>query len=503
MDEKNSNKNTRQINLKILTNAISWRKCSLLLEDNVLIIKKKNGTKRVIKLQQVKSVGIKKGRIFVVRIFKDTEYTFKGNESAAVVAWVERMNQMVLEVKEDAKSGLLVSDSAVMGVLRGREKASSKENVTDGGKKKKSHKRNKGMSGQVKTMRRKDLFDEDIDHDIDIDNADKSLDNISIKDFEKIRIVGIGSFGVVYVCTHVKTEEVYAMKVLNKDDVRYRGKIDRTLTELSILKNLDHPFLIKLYYAFQTKENLYIITDFINGGELYYHLERCGRFDEERSKFYAAEISVGLNYLHENNIIYRDLKPENVLIDKTGHVVLTDFGLSKELRDSNDTASSLCGTPEYLAPEIIMGEPYTSAVDWWALGMIIFEMISGNPPFEADMEPVLYEEILYEDIIFPVTMSKNVQKIISDLAHKDLKKRITNLKMIQEHQFFSDIDWEKLIRKELVPPFKPEVNDVQDLGLIDSEYLEMSLESFNDTLSFSSDTFDGFQYPYKKRYQTT
>lgn len=177
--------------------------------------------------------------------------------------------------------------------------------------------------------------------------------------------------------------QYYAMKVLKKANLLERNQIDHTKTEREVLQNVSSPFLMKMHYAFQTEDKLYMVMDFLNGGELFYHLRRELHFDEDRIRFYAAEIILGLEALHQNGIIYRDLKPENILLDEEGHIRLTDFGLSKQgiFKQNEDQTFTICGTPEYLAPEIIMGEGHGKAVDWWSLGTLIYEMLVGRPPF--------------------------------------------------------------------------------------------------------------------------
>ena len=178
--------------------------------------------------------------------------------------------------------------------------------------------------------------------------------------------------------------QYYAMKVLKKVTLIDRNQLDHTKTERDILQNVHNPFLMKMHYAFQTEDKLYMVMDFLNGGELFFHLRKEQSFDEERIRFYAAEIILGLEALHKAGIVYRDLKPENILLDEEGHIRLTDFGLSKQgiFKLNKDQTTTICGTPEYLAPEIVIGEGHGKAVDWWSLGILMFEMFVGRPPFQ-------------------------------------------------------------------------------------------------------------------------
>jgi len=219
--------------------------------------------------------------------------------------------------------------------------------------------------------------------------------------------------------------------------------------------------------------------DFINGGEVFFHLSNDGCFSEERAKFYAAEIVLGLQYLHENGIIYRDLKPENLLLNHQGHVVITDFGLSKEgMVNPEDTTKTFCGTPEYLAPEIILGERYSKAVDWWSFGTLIFEMMSGLPPFYVDNnEELMFEKILRAPIEMPATFSEEAKDIINKLLDRDPEQRLRDPALIKAHPFFSSINWEKLYAKEIQPPFLPDVQSPDYVGNIDQEFLDESIDS--------------------------
>jgi serine/threonine protein kinase len=189
-------------------------------------------------------------------------------------------------------------------------------------------------------------------------------------DFELLKVLGKGSFGKVLQVRKKDTGRIYAMKVLSKKDIAQRHEIGHTMSERNVLMRLHNPFLVGLKFSFQTPDKLYLVLDYMNGGELFYHLQKETAFTEERAKFYISEIVVALEYLHKYNIIYRDLKPENVLLDTTGHVALTDFGLCKENMTTDAQTTTFCGTAEYLAPEVLMGGGYGKAVDWWSLGIL-------------------------------------------------------------------------------------------------------------------------------------
>lgn len=218
---------------------------------------------------------------------------------------------------------------------------------------------------------------------------------------------------------------------------------------------MDHPFIVALRYAFQTKAKLYMVFDFISGGELFQHLKNVEYFPEERARFYAAEILLALEFLHKKHIIYRDLKPENVLLDTEGHVKITDFGLAKDIKDGK--TNTFCGTDEYLAPEIILNEPYNESVDYWALGVLIFEMLTGWPPWQDQNRKGLFEKIVKQPVEL---IHKNISESAADLIKKMLAKRVADRikpEDLKKHKFFACIDFNKLYKKNIKPPFKPEL----------------------------------------------
>ena len=291
-------------------------------------------------------------------------------------------------------------------------------------------------------------------------NTKKNVTKVNIEDFSFIRLIGIGSYGKVYVARKNTNNKLYAIKILNKNWINTKNQKNNVKTERTVLAKLDHPFIMKLNYAFQTKKSLYFITQFMHGGELNYHIynEKNNYFSEEKAKFYAAEIILGLNYLHKNNCIYRDLKPENVLIDLNGHIKLTDFGLSKICEDYPCKTKTLCGTPEYLAPEILFQNDYGIEVDWWSLGVIIYEMISGYLPFRIIQNEKVTKNIYKQKIKMFNHFSSEAKNLIKKLLEYNPKKRIGYEKIIN-HPFFKDINWDKVKNKKMPPPFIPKVDD--------------------------------------------
>merc|ERR1711991_1241505 len=248
------------------------------------------------------------------------------------------------------------------------------------------------LQSREEKLRRRDLLLELDENDSDKEEAFKNeslaenilepTKRISIDDFILLKVIGRGSFGKVLQVKKKDTEKIYAMKILKKSGVVHQNQVEHTKAERKILQVIQHPFLMKLRFAFQTKYKLYIVIDFYKGGELFFHLKRKNKFSETEARFIIAETVLALGHLHKNDVFYRDLKPENILLDDKGHICLTDFGLSKIFDEmESKEANTFCGTPEYLAPEIIERKYYTKAIDWWSLGILLYELVVGYPPF--------------------------------------------------------------------------------------------------------------------------
>jgi len=291
---------------------------------------------------------------------------------------------------------------------------------------------------------------------------------VRLGDFRLVQTVGKGGFGKVLKVQldsfHDDRGKVFAMKILRKQHVVETRQVNTTKTERRILQTIDHPFVVKLRYAFQSSTKLYMIMDYYSGGSLYYHIERNGFFSEDCVRFFAAEMTLALDHLHEHGIIYRDLKLENVLLDGVGHVALTDFGLSKDQCDETHLASTFCGTPVYVAPELIGKTPYGFSIDWWALGVVLFELLSGRVPFASRDRRRMFDKIVHEPVSFCRLFSAAAQDIIGDLLVKDPDYRLgcesigNGGKDVQQHAFFTQygyIDFGRVYRKEIVPPFTP------------------------------------------------
>jgi len=249
-------------------------------------------------------------------------------------------------------------------------------------------------------------------------------ERISIDDFELLCVIGKGSFGKVLQVMKKDNKKIFAMKVLRKDTIRARNQVEHTKTERNILQRFRHPFIVELHYAFQTEDKLYMVLDFVNGGELFSHLKREKRFKEERAKLYAAEVLVALGYLHEMDIVYRDLKPENILLGADGHIKVTDFGLSKEQVTDADSTYTFCGTPEYMAPEILMDQGHGKPVDWWSFGILVYEMLTGLPPFYSRNKKEMYFKILKCELRFPQDIGADAKDLIQSLLKREPGQRL-------------------------------------------------------------------------------
>eukprot|EP01123_Difflugia_compressa_P014001 TRINITY_DN6867_c0_g1_i1.p1 TRINITY_DN6867_c0_g1~~TRINITY_DN6867_c0_g1_i1.p1 ORF type:complete len:406 (+),score=64.95 TRINITY_DN6867_c0_g1_i1:170-1219(+) len=290
-------------------------------------------------------------------------------------------------------------------------------------------------------------------------------------DFASLKTIGEGAYGKVYQVQDKSTDKIYAMKVLKKSHLLKKKAISCIITEKDILKKIRHPLIIKLYCTFQTNERVGFVMEYINGGQLFYHMRKESMFTQDIACFYAAEIILALEYLHSQHIIHRDLKPENILITAQGHVCLTDFGLAKEAVTSDEGASTFCGTMEYMPPEMILGQKYGKPADFWSVGILIFDMLTGQPPFRNNNRKKLQEMILHKKITMPSFWKKDTHSIIKDLTIRDPKKRL-KLDQIKKHAFFKSINWQKLGSLEVEPPFKPHIEKgLMDTSNIDEYYI--------------------------------
>ncbi|KMT17414.1 hypothetical protein BVRB_2g038690 [Beta vulgaris subsp. vulgaris] len=320
---------------------------------------------------------------------------------------------------------------------------------------------------------------------------------IGVDDFEVLKVVGKGAFGKVYqVRKRGVSNEIYAMKVIRKDKIIEKNHVQYIKYEREILKKVDHPFIIKLIYSFQTKYRLYFVLDFVNGGQLFFQLIQHGLFREDLGRVYAAEIVSAVSYLHDNGIMHRDLKPENILLDADGHIMLTDFGLAKQFDDTT-RCNSMCGTTEYMAPEIILGEGHNKAADWWSVGILLYEMLTGELPFRGGNRYKLQQKILKDKIKLPTFLSSEAHSLIKGLLQKDPSKRLgsgpNGENEIRSHRWFKCINWKKLENREIQPSFKPVVGGKECVANISDEWTKMPLVDSPATSPRSGEQNDNFK----------
>lgn len=306
---------------------------------------------------------------------------------------------------------------------------------------------------------------------------------IGPSDFEVIRLVGKGTFGQVYQVRKKDSGRIYAMKILSKKVIVQKKEIAHTIGERDILVRTaltDSQFIVGLKFSFQTTSDLYLVTDYMSGGELFWHLQKEGRFQEDRAKFYIAELIIALKHLHDSDIVYRDLKPENILLDANGHIALCDFGLSKANLSTNGTTNTFCGTTEYLAPEVLLDDKgYTKMVDFWSLGVLVFEMCCGWSPFFAEDTQQMYKNIAFGKVRFPKdALSVEGRNFVKGLLNRNPRHRLGahgDAQELMDQPFFSDVDWELMAAKKIQPPFKPQLSGGEtDVSNFDPEFTQAS-----------------------------
>lgn len=295
-------------------------------------------------------------------------------------------------------------------------------------------------------------------------------------DFVFMTVLGEGSFGKVMQVRKKDNQQLYAMKVLKKQHLIDREEVDHTLAERKVLEmNKNNAFLVGLKYSFQTDTKLYLLLDYVPGGELFNHLQIEQFFSEERSLFYTAQLVLALEFLHKNDIMYRDLKPENVLLDFTGYLALTDFGLCKMGMKHDTHTWTFCGTPEYMAPEVIKQQGYGRDIDWWSIGILLYEMLSGLPPFYDENVHTMYSKILFQPLTFDNgRIRPNAKDLISRLLERDPTKRLghgpSGTSDVKSHPFFAKVDWILLLNKRVKPPWRPEISSLEDVAHFDQEF---------------------------------
>ena len=290
------------------------------------------------------------------------------------------------------------------------------------------------------------------------------VNKISLNDYIIKETVGTGSYGRVHIWRNKKTKKIYALKILKKTEILRLKQVDHIYSEYTILSMIYHPFIIEMKGVNTTDQyNLYFLLEYIPGGELFSLLRSMKNFPTNHAKFYSAHIVTIFEYLHSKNIIYRDLKPENILINQNGYLKLTDFGFAKIITDLTYT---LCGTPEYLAPEIITNKGHGKPVDWWTFGILLYEMLVGIDPFNDNDPMAIYQKILKCKVKFPKNFDRNAKSLIKHLLVLDISRRYgclkNGIKDIIDHKFFEGFDWKGLLFRTIKPPFIPEVKGADD-----------------------------------------
>uniref|UniRef100_H3B4M1 Protein kinase C n=1 Tax=Latimeria chalumnae TaxID=7897 RepID=H3B4M1_LATCH len=346
-----------------------------------------------------------------------------------------------------------------------------------------------------------------------IRESGKVPSSLGLQDFDLIRVIGRGSYAKVLLVRLKKTERIYAMKIVKKELVNDDEDIDWVQTEKHVFEQAsNHPFLVGLHSCFQTESRLFFVIEYVNGGDLMFHMQRQRKLPEEHARYVLHPFLLHSVFLNERGIIYRDLKLDNVLLDSEGHIKLTDYGMCKEGLRPGDTTSTFCGTPNYIAPEILRGEDYGFSVDWWALGVLMFEMMAGRSPFDIvgssdnpdqNTEDYLFQVILEKQIRIPRSLSVKAASVLKGFLNKDPKERLgchpqTGFADIQGHPFFRNVDWDLMEQKQVVPPFKPNISGEYGLDNFDSQFtnepVQLTPDDDDVVKKIDQSEFEGFEY---------
>ena len=334
---------------------------------------------------------------------------------------------------------------------------------------------------------KEEIFDVEESTRIDDDSNNKDHDQalnvkVTYNDFEPIKLLGRGSFGEVILVRLKANKKVYAMKILSKNLIKIKKQQTHTKTERDLMVKINCPFIVNIKSAFQDESKLYIVSEFMQGGDMFFHLHDGSLkiFNNDKTKFYIMELVLALECLHKHNMVYRDLKPENILLDEKGHVKLTDFGLSKMLEGDDDKAYTICGTPQYLAPEVLLKKGYDKAVDWWSLGCVMFEMLAGKIPYPIKRDVKLSIKMYERSVEYPKSMSKEAKDLIQKLLIIDPNKRlgsgINGSDNIKKHPFFKGINWREVWQKKINPPFIPKLKNDTDLKYFDTMFTDEPID---------------------------
>ncbi|KAI3517509.1 hypothetical protein L1887_16724 [Cichorium endivia] len=347
----------------------------------------------------------------------------------------------------------------------------------------------------VTTMALQELEESSLSNDGSLVN----IQSVGLEDFEILKVVGQGAFAKVYQVRKHGSLEIFAMKVMRKDRIFEKDQAEYMKAERDILTKVDHPFIVQLKYSFQTKYRLFLVLDFVNGGHLFFQLYRQGLFREDLARFYTAEIVSAVSHLHSNGIMHRDLKPENILLDAEGHVMLTDFGVAKQF-DESTRSNSMCGTLEYMSPEIVQGRGHDKAADWWSVGILMYEMLTGKPPFRGGNRQKIQEKIVKDKIKLPGFLSSEAHSLLKGLLQKESSRRLGSGvgggDEIKKHAWFKTINWKKLEGREVKPCFVPEVSGKQCIANFEECWTKLPplLDSPAASPKCKENPFKGFTY---------
>ncbi|XP_026433978.1 serine/threonine-protein kinase AtPK1/AtPK6-like [Papaver somniferum] len=343
----------------------------------------------------------------------------------------------------------------------------------------------------------------DVEQEVQVEKEKEEVSKMGPGDFVIMRVVGQGAFGKVFLVRKKGFDEndesdgIFAMKVMRKDTIIKKNHVDYMRAERDILTKVDHPFIVQLRYSFQTKSKLYLILDFINGGHLFFHLYRQGIFSEDQARVYTAEIVSAVSHLHERGIVHRDLKPENILMDSDGHVMLTDFGMAKEI-DESSRSNSMCGTTEYMAPEILQSKGHNKDADWWSVGVLLYEMLTGQPPYTHANRQKLQQKIIKEKFKLPPFLTSEAHSLLKALLQKEPERRLgsgpTGADEIKKHKWFKSVNWKKLDEREFKPKFKPDVSGTDCTANFDQCWLAMPADDSPAPTPTSGEHFHGYTY---------
>lgn len=334
--------------------------------------------------------------------------------------------------------------------------------------------------------------------------AGKKRPKIGLDDFNFLYVLGKGNFGKVMLAESKKTTNLYAIKVLKKDFIIENDEVESTRSErrvFQIANRESHPFLLNLYSCFQTENRVYFVMDYVSGGDLMWHIQKEGVFKSGRAQFYAAEVLLGIKHFHDNGVIYRDLKLDNILLTRDGHVKIADYGLCKEDMDYGRTTGTFCGTPEFMAPEILLEQRYGLAVDWWAFGVLIYQMVLGQSPFRGEDEDEIFDAILADEPRYPVTLAGNCVSILTQLLTREPERRLgsgpRDAEEIMAHPYFANVNFDDIYHKRIPPPFVPKITSPTDVTNFDQEFTSEApaLTPVTTTLTITmQEQFKGFTW---------